>query len=269
MLDDVIDHVLHEIDARIKHISEYYKDATEEHKRKMYGDIGETFVGRSIKYGLMDIGFVNRHSEETCSFRITPQYGADSKRMHGIDFKVDIKDAHKRTRTFLVESKNWGMYKIGPSQFSEEILPRFTDCDPEHKWNWMVTLNRTHIGILKELCSQNHIDIISLEGKLTPESNINEIIKPAIRCFVSNFIKLIENHINCAECKKPDPKEMGFKYHIDEIREFIRRGVPDRVICLKFKIPLPYLSKIKSEMRAKGARILDGRTKEADDDKLL
>jgi hypothetical protein len=269
MLEDVIDHVLHEMDARIKHISEDYKGATEERKRKMYGDIGETFVGRSIKYGLIDIGFVNKPSEETCSFRITPQYGADSKRMHGIDFKVDIRDAHNTSFTFLVESKNWDTYEIGPSQFNEQILPRFTDCDSGHKWIWMVTLNRTHIEILRELCDQKHIEIIPLEGKLTPESNIDEIVKPAIRSFVSNFIKLIENHINYAECKKPDPKEMVFKYHIDEIREFIRRGAPDRVICLKFKIPPPYLSKIKSEMRAKGEIVLDRRTKEAKDDKML
>jgi hypothetical protein len=269
MLEDVIDEILLEMDARIKHISESYKGATEERKRKMYGDIGETFVGRSIKYGLMDIGFVNRHSEVTCSFRITPQYGADSKRMHGIDFKVDIKDAHNKSRTFLVESKNWGTYEIGPSQFNEQILPRFTKVDQKHECKWIVTLNRAHIKILEELCSQNHIEIIPLEGKLTPESNIDEILEPAIRSFVREFVVLIERHINCDECKKPAPKDMGFKYHIDEIREYLRRGVPDRVICRKFKINPTNLSKIKSGMRAKGEHILDRRTKEAYDDKML
>ena len=269
MLDDVIEHVLQEMDSKIKAIADEYKNATAEGKRKMDGDIGEVFVGRAIKYGLFDIGFIKRHTEEDCSFKITPQCGADSTRTHGIDFKVDIRDAHNKSHTFLVESKNWGTYEIGPSQFYEEILPRFTDCDPEHKWNWMVTLNRKHIEILVELCGQNRIEIIALEGKLTPESNIDEIVEPAIRSFVRNFNMLIGEHINCAECMKPAPEGMGFKFPKDKIREYLRRGVPDKVICKVCHVSPGYLSKIKSEMRAKGELVLDRRTKEADDDKIL
>jgi hypothetical protein len=264
MLEQVITHIIAEMKSDIQDILRQNED-----NRIRLGKIGELFVGRAIKYSLIDKGFSYTETNRRCTFSFKRQYGADSPGEHGVDFKVDIRDSSNKLHVFLVESKNWGTYTITPAVFNEEILSRFTGCDPEHRWHWMVTLNRIHIEDVGDLCNLNHIEIIPLEGQLRPQPNIEEILEPAIRSFVSNFIGLIGGHFTCNECEKPAPEKREVKTQIDEIREYIRRGVPDNVICRKFKISPTYLSKIKSMMRAKKEHIIDRRTKEANHYKKL
>lgn len=165
MLEDVIEEILHEMDAWIKDISDKYKGASKERKKKMYGDIGETFVGRAIKFGLIDFGFDYGHTYTPCSFRITSQYGADSDREHGVDFKVDIKDENNKMHTVLVEAKNWDDYQITDDMFIKQILPRFTDVDEKHECYWFVTVNKASYQDILFLCWINDITPILLEGK--------------------------------------------------------------------------------------------------------
>jgi hypothetical protein len=270
MLDDIIEYVLREMDTRIKAISDKYKNAIEEGKKQMDGYIGEMFVGRAIKYGLLDIGFHSNSTKEPCTFWITPQYNADSNKRHGIDFKVDIRDANNRVHTYLIESKNWGChYEITPKMFLDEILPRFTTCDANHKWNWYVTMNKRNIPKIVIPCIKNRIGIIPLRGKLTESSDINKIIKPAIKSFVIGFIALIKKDIDCEKCKKLSPEKMNLLTKTDKIKQYLREGYPDKTIRLKFNITQGNLSKIKSQMKQDGEWILDRRSKEADDDKML
>lgn len=264
MFEHIIAHIIAEMGSDIQDIQERYED-----NRIRLGKIGELFVGRAIKYTLIDKGFSPTRANRPCTFSIERQYRANKQGEHGIDFKVDIRDSKNQLHIFLVESKNWGTYPVTPMMFRDEILSRFNECGRGHGWIWVVTLNQMHIEDVGDLCNQNNIKIIRLDGQLTPEPNVEEILEPAIRSFVTNFIELIGEHFNCNGCIKPSPEEMSFNKHIDEIREYLRRSVPDKVICRKFKISPGYLSKIKSEMRAKGEDILDRRTKEASHYKRL
>jgi len=270
MLEDVIDQILHEMDGEIKDISAKYKGATERRKKKMYGDIGEIFVGRGIKFGLLDFGFDYGHIDTPCSFRITSQYGADSNRENGVDFKVDIKDENNEMHTVLVEAKNWNDYPVTTEMFNTEILARFTDVDEKHEWHWFVTINKKcNKGILLLLCYLNDITPIPLEGKITESSDLNEFIRPAIESFVNSFCRLILYTIKCEKCIKPSPDKMNLRTKTDRIKYYLRKGYPDRIICLKFNIKQSHLSKIKSQMKKDGEWILDRRSKEADDDRML
>ena len=270
MLEDVIDQILHEMDGEIKHISENYKDATEDRKKKMYGDIGEMFVGRAIKFGLMDFGFDYGHTDTPCSFRITRQYGADSNGLHGVDFKVDIRDGNNQLHTYLIESKNWSShYEITPKMFLDEILPRFQRCDSSHQWNWCITMNKRNIPKIAIPCVQNRIGIIPLTQKYTESSDINKVIKPAIKCFIVGFYSSIRKNVNCEKRIKPTPDAMNLQTKTDKIKYYVRQNYPDKIIKSKFNISQRHLSKIKNQLKKDGVHIMDRRSKEAKDDKLL
>jgi|WetSurMetagenome_2_1015567.scaffolds.fasta_scaffold101524_2 hypothetical protein len=269
MLEDVIEQILHEMDAKIKRLAYKYKDADKERKKKMYGDIGETFVGRGIKFGLMDFGFDYGRTDTPCSFRITRQYGADSNGLHGVDFKVDIKDENNEMHTVLVEAKNWGDYLISSDMFINQILPRFTDVDKKHECYWFVTLNCASYRSILFSCMMHGINVIPLEGKITETSDLNEFIRPAIESFVNSFCQSILRIIQCEKCIKPAPDKMDLPTKTDKIKYYLRKGYPDRIICLKFNITQGHLSKIKNQMKKDGEWILDRRSKEAEDDKLL
>jgi len=269
MLEDVIEQMLHEMDAKIKRLAYKYKDADKERKKKMYGDIGETFVGRAIKFGLMDFGFDYGHTKKACSFRITRQYGADSNGLHGVDFKVDIKDENNKLHTVLVEAKNWGDYRISSDMFINQILPRFTDVDKKHECYWFVTLNRASYTDINFSCWIHRINVIPLEGKITETSDINEFIKPAIESFVNSFCQSILRIMQCEKCIKPASDKMDLPTKTARIKYYLRKTYPDKIICLKFGIKQGHLSKIKSQMKKDGEWILDRRSKEADDDKML
>ncbi len=75
MLEDVIDQILHEMDIEIRNISAKYRDAPSDRKKKMDGDIGEMFVGRAIKFGLMDFGFDYGHTNTPCSLELLASMG--------------------------------------------------------------------------------------------------------------------------------------------------------------------------------------------------
>jgi len=269
MLEDVIDQILHEMDARIKDISDKYKGATKKRKNKMYGDIGEVFVGRAIKFGLMDFGFDYGRTDKDCSFRITSQYGADSDRLHGVDFKVDIKDEDNKLHTVLVEAKNWNDYPVTTEMFFTQILPRFTDVDEKLECHWFVTINKKCNEDILLLCDMFDITPIPLEGKITESSDLNEFIRPAIESFVNCFCQSILHIIKCEKCIKPSTDKMNLRTKTDRIKYYLRKGYPDRIICLKFDITQGLLSKIKNQMKKDGEWILDRRSKEADDDKML
>jgi hypothetical protein len=271
MLEDVIEQILHEMDARIKDLAYKYKEANKERKKKMYGDIGETFVGRGIKFGLIDFGFDYGHTKKACSFRIIPQYGADSSRTHGVDFKIDIKDENNEMHTVLVEAKNWDTYSINIEMFFTQIWARFNDVDKTHKYHWFVTINKACCNDedILSLCDIFDIIPISLEGKITETSDLNEFIKPAIESFVNSFCQAILRIIQCEKCIEPAPDKMDLPTKTDKIKYYLRKGYPDRIICLKFNITQGHLSKIKNQMKKDGEWILDRRSKEAEDDKKL
>jgi len=269
MLEDVIDQILFEMDSKIKSISNKYKGASKQHKNKMYGDIGEMFVGRCIKFGLMDFGFDYGRIDKKCSFKIKRQYGADSNGLHGVDFKVDIKDENNKLYIVLVEAKNWNDYPVTFDMFLEQILSRFEDVDKSHKCHWFVTLNKTSSEDIQFICDIFHIEPIILEGKITESSDLNEFIRPAIDSFVNGFCKSILDIIKCEKCIKPSVDKMNLRNKTDKIKYYLRKGYPDRIICLKFNIKQGHLSKIKSQMKKDGEWIMDRRSVEADDDKEL
>jgi hypothetical protein len=153
--------------------------------------------------------------------------------------------------------------------FIKQILPRFTDVDEKHKCHWFVTLNKASKEEIVFLCWFHGIIPIPLEGKITEISDLNEFIKPAIESFVNSFCQAILDIISCEKCIKPAPDKMDLPTKTDKIKYYLRKGYPDRIICLKFNIKQGHLSKIKSQMKKDGEWILDRRSKEADDDKML
>lgn len=219
------------------------------------GKIGELFIGRTIKYVLMEYGF--NWGEEPCSFTITSHYPREG--VTEIDFRVDIFDSEGRPHIFYVESKNWDdHYRATPARFHLYILSKFTENDPDHEGLWMVTLNNTHREQLEDLCGAHNIEIIPLDVILT--TTRTQIIPPsvdelnrAIRAFSIRFMELVQGQLDGYHCRRQAPRELI---------EYVQRGIPDIDICNGFGISMTYLQKVKSEMRKDGLLSgPDGRTR--------
>ena len=150
MFEQLIEHVVTEMRNDITRVLRN-NHLTDNEKR---GRIGELFVGRSLKYILLEY---NSYFplEQPCHFWIIPQHGRIGEH-RGVDFKVDIRDAQNVTHTFLVESKNLrDDYPLTPATFHNEILSRFTPYDEGHQWTWIITLNHRHIEDIGALCREN------------------------------------------------------------------------------------------------------------------
>ena len=219
------------------------------------GRVGELFIGRTMKYILMEYGF--RWGEEPCSFIITSHYPRVGTTE--VDFRIDIFDSEGRPHIFYVESKNWREhYEATPARFDLFILHKFTVNDPHHEGLWMVTLNNVHREQIEDLCDAHGIEIIPLDVILTTTTtqttppSVDELTR-AMRAFSIRFMELIQNQLNGYNCRRQAPREL---------REFLQRGVPELDICSRFGISMAYLQKVKSEMRAEDISMgPDGRTK--------
>ena len=229
------------------------------------GKIGELIVGRAVKYSLFGLGYHYNNEGERLSFWIKRQINANEKEEGGVDFRVTVIDDNKKKYEFLIESKNWADYKskITPNTFKKEILNRFTSADKNHECRWVVTMNKGNIKDIKSLCGEHHIDIIPLDGQLSTEINLDTLLEPTIKSFINNFNGLINQYIGENKSNKGDDRSA--KSTLEEIKNLIERGVPDQIIIKEFKIREQYLYKIKSLMRGEGKKIIDRRSKEADD----
>lgn len=223
-------------------------------RKTILGNIGQLFVGRALKYSLnLGLGFAYNDSKQPSSYCIEQQYGANKDGRHGVDFKVDIVDSLGKQYVFLVEVKNWGDYNITPAIFHSEILSRFESVDSDHAFNWMVTLNEVHSSNVRELCFEHNIEIIPLEGQITPEQLLELTIEPAIRSFVNNYVYLIRHHLNLRY-----HRDAGFQAlsNPDKIRYFLRLGVPENIIASKYGMSIKYVWKLKSDMVKHGKEVI-------------
>lgn len=221
---------------------------TNEEKR---GRIGEIFVGRSMKYILVEY-FTYLPMEDPCHFWIRPQFGRGGER-RGVDFRVNIRDSQNVTHIFLVESKNLrDDYPLTPTTFRDEILSRFTPYDNEHNWNWIITLNNRHIRDIGHLCEENRIEIIPLDVVLSTDPDIAELTE-GVRAFTTHFMAMVERHVDLRQCIRDVPMT---------INHLLQRGVPERVIARFLGRDLASIAKIKSDWKKRGGHPVDRRTDE-------
>jgi len=260
-----------DIERIIKNVISFINEEIEFYQKRYpknnirLGKIGELIVGRAVKYSLIGMGYRYKPGREESSFWIERQINADEKEEGGVDFGVTVIDDNNKKYEFLIESKNWADYKskITPDTFKREILNRFTGVDKNHECIWVVTMNKGNIKDIKSLCGEHHIDIIPLDGQLSTEINLDTLLEPSIKSFINNFNGLINQYIG--ENKSNKGVNRSAKFTLDEIKSFIERGVPDQIIIKEFEITRKYLYKIKSLMRGEGKKIIDRRSKEADD----
>jgi hypothetical protein len=246
MLNEVINHLVKDMTHDIENIITKYEGKD----RKIKGDIGELFIGRAMKYTLLDMGY-RCHPNH---FWIQPQYGADENNQGGIDFKVTIRTT-SNTYVFLVEAKNWADYptSITPSTFRTEILDRFTSIDPLHNYRWIVTMNQGNISDISEFCSTHGIHVIPLDMQLTPDLDYNKILEQEIRGFVTEFGRYIQSVI-LLDNNSGSPTEE--QLDMPTIRNYLRKGIPDKIILSKFHMKQQNLDVIKSKMRKNGEDIV-------------
>jgi hypothetical protein len=84
MFEEMIEHII----PHLRRDIQAYFDAnpgTQNYNNRR-GKVGELFIGRTIKYALMEYGF--RWGEEHCSFTITAHYPREGA--NEIDFRIDI-----------------------------------------------------------------------------------------------------------------------------------------------------------------------------------
>ena len=219
------------------------------------GEVGERFIGRTMKYVLMEYGF--RWGEGPCGFTITSHYPRLG--VNEVDFRVDIFDSEGGPHIFYVESKNWeDHYRVTPARFRLNILNKFTENDPDHEGIWMVTLNTVHRDQIGDLCEEHGIEIIPLDVILTTTTTqtnpptVDEFTR-AMRAFSRRFMELIQGQLDGYNCRRQAP---------GELREYLQMGVPELDICSRFGVSMSYLQRVKSMMRAEGISLgPDGRTK--------
>jgi len=245
MFEQLIEHVVTEMRNDITRVLRN-NHLTDNEKR---GRIGELFVGRSLKYILLEY---NSYFplEQPCHFWIIPQHGRIGEH-RGVDFKVDIRDAQNVTHTFLVESKNLrDDYPLTPATFHNEILSRFTPYDEEHQWTWIITLNHRHIEDIGALCRENRIEIIPLDVVLSTDPGIDELTG-AVRAFTIHFTDIIERYVDLRQCITNEPLT---------ILTLLTKGVPERVIARYLGRNIDDIPKVKSNWKKRGGRPVDRRT---------
>jgi hypothetical protein len=240
LIDYVVVHMRRDIEAVIVNPT-----LTVNNKR---GDIGELFMYQSIKLILSEYGLVFRRGQP-CSFYEVDHYGRGHGR-RGVDLRLDIVDSRGQGHTFLIESKNnRDDYNLTPYDFKEDILTRFEPYDEEHRWHWMVTLNDAHIDDVGRLCLACGIDIIPLDVVFSPEPGIDELTR-GMRAFTTRFMELILSYVNCQECARDNPRI---------VKDYIRRGIPPRIISSRCHVSEKTIMKYMSEMRKAGEDIPDWR----------
>jgi hypothetical protein len=234
------------------------------------GRVGELFIGRTMKYILLEYGF--RWGEEPCSFTITSHYPREGETE--VDFRIDIFDSDGRPHIFYVESKNClDHYAMTPARFHRNILRKFTENDPvdqegHHEGHWMVTLNNVHRQQIGNLCEEHGIEIIPLDVILTTSPTqttppaVGEFTR-AMRAFSIRFMELIQDQLEDFHCRRPDPRDLK---DLIRRRYFIQKGVPYLDFCSRFGLdPDEYkrnYNKLVADMRKEGLIPRpDGRTK--------
>jgi len=263
MFEEMIEHII----PHLRRDIQAYFDANPgiENYFNRRGRVGELFIGRTMKYILMEYGF--RWGEEPCSFSITSHY--PRKGAIEIDFRIDIFDSEGRSHIFYVEAKNClDHYEMNPARFNINILRKFTENDPNREGLWMVTLNNAHIEQIGDLCEENGIEVIPLDVILTTTREqtapptVDEFIE-AMRVFSRRFMELIQDHLEDFHCRRPDPQDLR---DLIRRRYFIQKGVPYLDFCSRFGLdPEEYrgnYDKLVSDMKREGLIPRpDGRTK--------
>jgi hypothetical protein len=253
MFEEMIEHIIPHLRRDIQVYFDSYRGIRNYFNRR--GEVGERFIGRTMKYVLMQYGF--RWGEEPCHFTITSHYPREGA--NEVDFRVDIFDSEGSPHIFYVESKNYlDHWAMTPARFRFNILHKFTINDPNHEGLWMVTLNNVHREQIRELCHANDIEIIPLDVILTTTATqttpptVEEFTR-AMRAFSIRFMELIQGQLDGYNCRIQAP---------GELREYLQRGVPELDICSRFGVSMLYLQRVKSMMRAEGISLgPDGRTK--------
>lgn len=255
MLDEVIAYLVDDMSQDIQEIIERYQ-GRDPHDRKMKGDIGEIFVGRSIKYALLNMGRRYHPSD----FWIETQIGADPEtNQGGIDFRLTVTYNDGRKYVFLIEAKNWDerSRSIISQTFEVNILDRFVRVDSNHESFWVITMNRGNIEGIADGCRENDIHIIPLDYQLTADLDYNEILEPVIRSFIVEFSRYVREILH-----EDDHEDIEDIQQERTIIEFVMRGVPDRIIIRKFGISTENLEVIKSKLRREGVDIVYRRSKD-------
>lgn len=257
---EVAEHVISDIQSEMNGYNVKYPKY-----RKRVGKIGELIIGRTIKYTLFSLNFKPYDMGGACTFNIERQLGATDNEEEGVDFGVTVNDAKNRKHIYLIEVKNWsGRYKVSKDLFKKEILSRYQRIDKEHNTEWVLAIKRNiYEKYIGPLCKDNNISVIHLDTHLTSKSNRYEILESVINDFMRGFTELLYYDIENIECEKLIQSD-DESDRMEEIKEYIKIHLPDRIIRKKFNLTESHLSKIKSELRQKGFDIVDTRTKRAE-----
>jgi hypothetical protein len=268
MFEEMIEHIIPRLRSHIQ--ANFDANPGIENYFNRRGRVGELFIGRTMKYVLMEYGF--SWGEEPCSFTITSHYPREGT--NEVDFRIDIFDSEGRPHIFYVESKNWlDHYNMTPARFRRNILSKFTVNDPvdqegHHEGYWMVTLNNVHRQQIGNLCEEHGIEIIRLDVILTTTPiqttppPVDELTE-AMRAFSIRFMEIIQDKLRDFHCRRPDPQDLR---DLIRRRYFIQKGVPYLDFCSRFGLdPEEYrgnYDKLVSDMRKEGLIPRpDGRTK--------
>jgi hypothetical protein len=221
------------------------------------GKIGEKLVKNGIKYYLWGKGFKVRKTGNR-TFTIKSQYKAGKGGVGGIDFRLEIR-LYGKTYDCYVEVKNWKKYKFIPkTMFDTEILGRFTKNANQKGCIWIVVMNKRNVHLIQKRCKQNNIHIIPLEEHITS----GYLNTTSLTYIMEQFIDDFSNLINAITGRKLQTPKTKAKTTCEKIKDEIRLGKPYSLIASTHNRTEKYVQKIATEMKNKGEKLPDRRTKE-------
>jgi len=262
-LEDIIDILVDEIKDKIDVIERKYPDKKDENNK--LGVIGEVFVNRGMKHCLLNMGFTRSMEPISHSFWITPQYKADKiKKQGGIDYLLRITDNANKDAIFLVESKNWNKYKdgISPDTFEKKIYSRFKECDPNHKWIWVVTMNKDNYQSIAEYCEGLEINVLRIDSQIKDNIKIKDL-RRILKSFVKELSDMMIYFFGDDVKKEYVLGTKDYVSALEGIKDYIRHGVPDSITASAFKREVRYVENVKSKMKKNGELAVDRKRKES------
>jgi hypothetical protein len=244
---------LNELLAKLIKINQTYYP----NPKKKDGDIGERFVKDCVKYYMWRKGFKLRHSGNR-TFKIEGQYRAGRGGMGGIDFRFGF-EYNNRPFDCYVETKNWGVYSISPTDFQTEILNRFTRNANQPGCIWVLTINRGQITQILRFCQQFnvHIDIVPIDRKITSSQLNIRSLKPIVEHFLDDFDKFMTGLTRVHLHKPKQQLQRGFKPYDDAII----LGLPSDLIAKIHHTTPKNIDKRRSELHSQGVNVLDMRSR--------
>jgi len=184
--------MLRRINPTLKLFKRKHPPLTKKQRCYYKGRLAEILTESNLRIMFHRAGYRRGKKDVPMSYFLTPQYGS-------VDVYVRFTNINRESQHVLFEVKNFKKYSYySEGRFIVKVLDRFTKTDPEHKYIWVLCVNRRNIPVMQGYCKKNNILILPFNEDYTPEFILKKISEDAI---------LDELEFYSGESKKPPTGE--------------------------------------------------------------